>query len=309
MLFVKSKKSPVFAIIFIFRYLGLFPYDVIKRPNKNSELRVSTRRSVLKNDKLVLNLYLFYYSLFLVMMVFLLIIIHCLTAFNIVEENKSTETVSYLMQIVLLSILSILNMIYITFNINKLMSFINLYSTLFHPKEVKMNLIFTVCVLSSVGFSIEHIIRQAMRSDERKFSYVIKILIYIFRDVLFRVGHIFLFYSINSSLSNQWNLLRSSNHLKFVIPNLDYTIKISDKLVKCQHKCNDLFANIISISLITNILSIIAYSFFVVLRCTTTHYKISCLEIISMSLLLTVLICDVSENLNNQVSFSTYFSY
>ena len=300
MFFSNSKVSLVFTTIFIFRYFGLFPYSW-----KNSKVIFNRKEST--NRKLVLNSYFYCNTLILILGMSLAVLSNSVEKLDIfLEKEFSTEGISYLLLVIVISSLYILYWIMIITNIRKLKFFINFHLKFFMPIEIKIDWFFKIYVLSSIGFIGEMIVRILIHLYESNLFSTLDVLIQIYKNSIFRGGYLLLFYSVNLSFSKQWELINSSKFLKPDFSNLESTIKISNELVKSQNKSNHLFSNLVSICLITNIFSVIFNTFLIIVRSSNYNLTINEIKYISTSILQTILVCDVSEKLNTQVSLRTF---
>ena len=295
--------SPVLSTIFVLRYFGIFPY-VLKNSNSNFGYNELINRKVFNKQKLLLNPFLYFYSLSIIFISIVFIFNGNVIEFiNTDVKFVKIEEFSFSIFLAVTSGLSILMLIDIVMNMKRLKYFINDNMMFFSPLEIKINWIFIICVVFLAGFPIELLIRQLVRlyEGETEIIDVIYILIFTYNDIVFNYGYIVFFYSITFCLSKNWEILRSSTYSKSDIPNLDFIIKITKKLVKCQNKCNDLFTIAISICLLMNILFMIFFTFLNIVDFTNVNDVFARTKYTILSLLLTTLICDVSEKLNKRV--------
>ena len=302
MIIPKKKVSFVFTTICILRYVGLFPYAW--QGAKSFFVFEGSLNGSPRGQKLVLHLYLYRYSLILFFSMFLFVIINTSEKIGIwLERGESVEGISFILTVSMIYSLYIVYWTIIIKNMNKLKKFINSNLILFQPTENNFDWVFTICVLIPFGFIVEESTRIAIYIFNGEVSPATFLLMIMLMDTLIRVGYILMFYSITFSLSKQWEILRLFN----TVSNLELALKITKKIVRCQTKCNHLFTKAVTICLVLNIPSIIYHVFSLIINFTDNHYLQYEIKRIVIALLLTIMICDVSEKLNIQVSFTNLF--
>ena len=297
--------SPISVSIFILRYLGLFP--CVWKNSKKKNCFNFNDDNVYTCKKLAFSAEFLCYSSFVYMMCMFIYFDNFFTYFNVTaKENFSTLEISDFIVLIMLLTLTALNLTLIMIKIKQLKSFVNSNLTLILPRKIKIDFVFLISAFCIVSFFAENFIRKSiviLTNNSTEFPIYFKEEILIYIDTIIRASYVMVFYSIMCCLSNKWEFLRSSKFLDIEAKiDINLAIKISSSLVRIQNKCNVLFSNIISICLITNILSIIFYSFSLIVQASDYDYTFFKIQYTVLSLLLTILICDISDDINVKVS-------